>query len=218
MFCIKRTLTILFIVAFIQAFSQESLNEKLRTNNNADAAYMVSSDDGKTVNQKERLEDYSSQSKSETGNLTRESESEVLMEDKNAVQIEFLAPGTGAKFKRGKMIQLRWTGGRPDDEYALDLFNGRFHYRHIGELKNSGIYPWIIPVDVEPGKEYKFKLTNTEDFGEYAFSNTFIIKRKTSVAAWIVPGALVVGGGLFLIFYDNSPYELPDLPWPIDPN
>jgi len=62
----------------------------------------------------------------------------------------FLAPIADSKFKRGGAIQVRWTGGNPDDEYALDLFDGRFHYRHVGELKNSGTDPWIIPKDVKP--------------------------------------------------------------------
>jgi hypothetical protein len=134
-----------------------------------------------------------------------------------AEPIKFLGPRADAIYKKGKLIEIRWTGGNPDVEYALDLFDGRFHYRHIGELKNSGTYPWVIPKDIDPGKNYKFKLTNTDDFGEFAFSESFIVKRKVPLAVWFIPGALVVGGGIYLIATSGSD-ELPDLPAPIDPN
>jgi hypothetical protein len=115
------------------------------------------------------------------------------------------------------MIEVRWSGGNPDDEYALDLFDGKYHYRHIGELKNSGVYPWNIPKDVSPGKEYRFKLTNTNDFSEYSFGETFIIKRKVPILAWIIPGGLIITGVVTLLLQDDSSGELNDLPIPIDP-
>jgi len=137
--------------------------------------------------------------------------------DESTVDITFLAPISDSKYKRGNAIQIRWTGGNPEDEFALDLFDGRFHYRHVGELKNSGTYPWIIPKDVKPGKEYKFKLTNTNDFGEYAFSKSFIVKKKVPLAVWIVPGALIVGGAVYLLFFHGEG-EIQPLPAPIEPN
>ncbi len=68
--------------------------------------------------------------------------------------LEIFSPEANMEFKRGQVIEIRWSGGKPDDEYALDLYDGRHHYRHIGELKNSGVYPWIIPKDISPGKEF----------------------------------------------------------------
>ena len=131
--------------------------------------------------------------------------------------VEFFSPDTNMEFKRGQVIEIRWSGGKPDDEYALDLYDGRHHYRHIGELKNSGVYPWIVPKDVAPGKEYQFKLTNVNDFSEYSFGETFIIKRKVPIAAWIIPGGIIITGAVILLLQDGSTSELSDLPVPIDP-
>jgi len=217
MFFIKKTSTLLLIVAFTQAFSQEFNSEKFHSDDK-ESVISRNTDNVNQYNDKRDgfMETPSIQEGSSPSETTLEKGYSVTEEA--AVPIEFLGPSAFAKFKRGKVVEVRWTGGSPEDEYALDLFDGRFHYRHIGELKNSGIYPWIIPADVAPGKEYKFKLTNTEDFGEYAFSQTFIIKRKVPIVAWVVPGAIVVGGGLFLLIFIKPDPEIPDLPRPIEPN
>jgi len=210
MFLLKKALVFLMMIAFTQVFSQDLPLEKFQsTDNKSDEIQNTENRNG---------------SSDATGELVKENnqndfivESEDSDENEVTAEITFLAPIADSKYKRGSAIQIRWTGGGPEDEYALDLFDGRFHYRHVGELKNSGTYPWIIPKDVKPGKEYKFKLTNTNDFGESAFSKTFIVKRKVPVAVWIVPGALIVGGAVYMLFfYDNG--EIPDLPAPIEPN
>lgn len=136
---------------------------------------------------------------------------------KTSIALEIYAPEENMVFKRGDMIEVRWSGGNPNDEYALDLFDGKYHYRHIGELKNSGVYPWNIPKDVSPGKEYRFKLTNTNDFSEYSFGETFIIKRRVPILAWIIPGGVIITGVVILLLQDDSSDELNDLPIPIDP-
>ena len=131
--------------------------------------------------------------------------------------IEIFSPDTNMEFKRGEVIEIRWSGGKPDDEYALDLYDGRHHYRHIGELKNSGVYPWIIPKDVSHGKEYRFKLTNINDFSDFSFGETFIIKRKVPVVAWIIPGGIIVTGAVILLLQNDPSNGPSDLPIPIDP-
>lgn len=131
--------------------------------------------------------------------------------------LEIFSPEENMEFKRGQVIEIRWSGGKPDDEYALDLYNGRHHYRHIGELKNSGVYPWIIPKDISPGKEFKFKLTNINDFSDFSFGETFIIKRKVPVIAWIIPGGVIVTGAIILLLQKESSNEPNDLPVPINP-
>ncbi len=217
MFLLKKALALLMLIAFTQVFSQDISIEKAQTKVN-------NYDNYQRIDLKVQGTENRNGSHSTNGGLafvSKESDtSGVNTSDKNegTVEITFLAPIADSKFKRGSAIQVRWTGGNPDDEYALDLFDGRFHYRHIGELKNSGTYPWIIPKDVKPGKEYKFKLTNINDFGESAFSRTFIVKRKVPVAVWIVPGALVVGGAVYMLFFYGDDPEIPDLPAPINPN
>jgi hypothetical protein len=218
MFFLKQTTTILLIVAFTQAFSQDLNGKRLYSNDISDSDYLKSVVE-KQLEGNRNLTYVESTVLEEPFLLVRTTD---IPDEENdgavAEPVKFLAPVAEAVFKKGKMIEIRWTGGNPEDEFALDLFDGRFHYRHIGELKNSGTYPWIIPKDVEPGKQYKFKLTNTEDFGEYTFSESFIIKRKVPIGVWIIPGALVVGGAAYLLFRDNSSGELPDLPPPIEPN
>ena len=131
--------------------------------------------------------------------------------------VEIFSPETSMEFKRGQVIEIRWSGGKPDDEYALDLYDGRYHYRHIGELKNSGVYPWIIPKDVSHGNQYRFKLTNINDFSDFSFGETFIIKRKVPVVAWIIPGGIIVTGAVILLLQNDPSSGPSDLPIPIDP-
>lgn len=210
MFFIKKSLMLAMLIVFNQVFSQDILVEESQSTNNRSDEFLFSE------NQSESS-DYTGKSIQKSNQAEFNIESDAFDENEGTAEITFLAPIADSKYKRGNSIQVRWTGGNPDDEYALDLFDGRFHYRHLGELKNSGTYPWIIPMDVEPGKEYKFKLTNTNDFGEYAFSQTFIVKRRVPIAVWIVPGALVVGGAVYLIFFHGEE-GISDLPAPIEPN
>jgi hypothetical protein len=205
---LKKALTLLMMIVFSQVFPQDMLVEEFQSNNHESHEFSNAED-------QDRSSDISVGSMQ--GEMDLIIESDPSDENEGTADITFLAPIADSKFKRGGAIQVRWTGGNPDDEYALDLFDGRFHYRHVGELKNSGTYPWIIPKDVKPGKEYKFKLTNTDDFGEYAFSRTFVVKRKVPVAVWIVPGALIVGGAVYMIFFYGED-EMSDLPAPIEPN
>lgn len=214
MLFLKRILVAGFVSAFLQTNAQEIIQKDFETGKESIITYQETTEKGANVEMDFLVLNLKSGMEGVPGDG---SDLQFVGDEENAVPIEFLAPALNAKYKKGSMVQVRWSGGNPEDEYALDLFDGRFHYRHIGELKNSGTYPWIIPGDVEPGKEYKFKLTNTEDFGEFAFSNTFIIKRRVPVAAWIVPGALVVGGGILFLILHEPPAELPDLPRPIEP-
>lgn len=217
MFLLKKALALFMLIAFTQVFSQDISIKKAQTKVN-------NYDEYQRIDNEVQSSDIRSGSQSVNGDLVFVSNevdasagTDVSDKNEGTAEITFLAPIADSKFKRGSAIQVRWTGGNPNDEYSLDLFDGRFHYRHIGELKNSGTYPWIIPIDVKPGKEYKFKLTNTNDFGESTFSRTFIVKRKVPVAVWIVPGALVVGGAVYFLFFHGEPEE-PDLPAPIEPN
>lgn len=205
---LKKALTLLMLIVFSQVFSQDIPVEEFQSENPI-------SDEYRNNENQNRSSDISGEST--PGQMDLIIESDVSDENEGTADITFLAPIADSKFKRGNAIQVKWTGGNPDEEYALDLFDGRFHYRHVGELKNSGTYPWIIPKDVKPGKEYKFKLTNTNDFGEYAFSRTFVVKRKVPVAVWIVPGALIVGGAVYMLFFYGDE-GISDLPAPIEPN
>jgi hypothetical protein len=197
------------LIVFSQVFSQDILVEESQSIDYKSYEFLITENQNKSS-------DISGEFKKENHQMDFIIESDASDENEGTADITFLAPIADSKFKRGNAIQVRWTGGNPDDEYALDLFDGRFHYRHVGELKNSGTYPWIIPKDIKPGKEYKFKLTNTNDFGEYAFSRTFVVKRRVPVLVWIIPGALVVGGATYLLLSGEE--EEPDLPAPIEPN
>jgi len=218
MFFLKQTTTFLLIVAFTQAFSQEFNSEKFYSDDKENTEHLNFTDEYQMSDKREGLIQLDPLEPGVQDLLVMVSDTPDQDNDEVVAEpMKFLAPSAEAVYKRGAMVEVRWFGGNPEDEFALDLFDGRFHYRHIGELKNSGTYPWIIPKDVEPGKEYKFKLTNTDDFGEYTFSESFIIKRKVPTAAWLIPSAIVVGTGAYFLFKDNSSGKLSDLPTPIEP-
>ena len=141
---LKKDLTLLMLIVFSQVFSQDILVGESQSENYVSDAFPNSENQN-------RSSDISVGSIE--GEMDLIIEFDASDENEGTADITFLAPIADSKFKRGGAIQVRWTGGNPDDEYSLDLFDGRFHYRHVGELKNTGTSPWIIPKDVKPGKE-----------------------------------------------------------------
>ena len=77
-----------------------------------------------------------------------------------------------------------------------------------------GHYKLTLPKDVKPGKDYRFRISDTKNKDEVVYTGTFIVKRKTPLIVKILPvvavgvGVVLLGGG------DDGPSNIPNPPDP----
>lgn len=107
----------------------------------------------------------------------------------------FEAYGT---IKRGKPYDFTWAGGRGDNVLNFELYQEDKRVKVFEERANVGNTALIIPNDVKPGKNYRFRISDVRNMDEVVYSGTFNVKRKvplvfklgTAFAAGVVVGVL----------------------------
>lgn len=111
----------------------------------------------------------------------------------------FEAYGT---LKRGKAYNFTWAGGRGDNVLKFELYQGDTRVFTFEERPNVGNTALVIPTDVRPGKNYRFRVSDVRNIDEIVYSGTFNVKRKVPLAikaglAFIVGGAVgfIAGSG-----------------------
>ena len=146
------------------------------------------------------------------GDLVIEVRGEAGVVSSSVRPLSFLSP-SGGGVKRGKMMNISWSGGSPSENVELNLIKDGAVAQKISDQNNNGVYSWQVPKGTKTGT-YQLKLTGGAS-GEVTSSN-FKIKPKVSLLLKILPAA-VVGTIVFLTLTD--PYqETTDLPTPPDPN
>ncbi|MEP0984564.1 hypothetical protein [Ekhidna sp.] len=105
----------------------------------------------------------------------------IKVEIKGQVYVPFIeldGVEEGMILKRGKITDIRWTGGRGDNILNVDLYQGDKLVRGLGELPNTGDAMLKIPNNIPPGKNYRYKISDERNRDEVVFSPTFEVKRK----------------------------------------
>ncbi len=136
--------------------------------------------------------------------------------------MRFTAPQKNALHKRGKSYKLTWMGAVANENLQLELYNDTTRVLEIGRTQNKGNLEWELPLNIAPGKTYKYKISSVEKPGNFAYSNTFIVKRKTPTWVKVVPAAGILAGVIYYIISrdgdtPSSPAEETDLPLPPNP-
>lgn len=136
--------------------------------------------------------------------------------------IRFTAPQRNSLHKRGKSYKITWLGAIANENLQLELFNDTARVFEINRTNNQGGLEWEIPLNMEPGKSYKYKISSVNNPDNFAFSNTFIIKRKTPTWVKMLPLTAVVSGIVYYIIANSGPDpvtsdEEKDLPLPPNP-
>jgi len=147
--------------------------------------------------------------------LGEDFDGEVALELKGSIYIPFISMDGFEDyklFKRGKPYDLIWSGGRGDNILNFELYQGDTKVKVFEERPNVGNTLLVIPTDVKPGKNYRFKISDTRNRDEVVFTSTFIIKRKIPLALKLGLGFAV--GGIVGYLIGSSDSSEPDIPEP----
>jgi hypothetical protein len=103
--------------------------------------------------------------------------------------------------KRGKPYQLTWSGGTQQNILNFDLYKGDKKVSTFTNIANVGNYKLTLPTDTKPGKDYRFKISDTKNKDEVVYTGSFAVKRKTPLLLKVLPVlalgylAATLGGG-----------------------
>lgn len=115
-----------------------------------------------------------------------------------------LTPLSNNVYKRGKPLDLTWTGGTAGDKLTIVLYKDDVVIQQVvNKLDNKHNYAWSIPSNTKTGKDYTLKVYNPDKPGESATTQTFSIKPKVSVVIKVLP--LLAIGAVFLIPHSSTP-------------
>ena len=120
----------------------------------------------------------------------------------------------GSKFKRGKVYDISWRFGSEITPIKIELYRGSSKVLDLIPQTEENTYNWEVPKALDLADGYYLRATAD---GREAKSKPFTISRKVPLAAFIIPGAILVGGVTYLIISAGSDTgsEIPD---PILPN
>ena len=82
---------------------------------------------------------------------------------KSALGITVVSPNGGENWTRGTTHMINWTStGSPGAYVKIELMKaGVWKSTIISSTLNDGSNPWLIPVTLTPGNDYKIKITST---------------------------------------------------------
>lgn len=103
--------------------------------------------------------------------------------------LSFLSPA-GSGVKRGKTLNVSWTGGSPSENVELNLIKDGVVKEKLSSQNNNGVYFWQVPKGTKTGT-YQLKLSGNTS-GE-ATSSNFKVKPKVSLLLKVLPVIAVVG-------------------------
>ncbi|QOI98429.1 MAG: hypothetical protein HRU69_13415 [Flammeovirgaceae bacterium] len=115
--------------------------------------------------------------------------------------------------KRGKPYQLTWSGGTQQNILNFDLYKGDKKVTTFSNIANVGNYKLTLPTDTKPGKDYRFKISDTKNKDEVVYTGNFAVKRKTPLLLKVLP-VLASGYLVVLLSGDDGKKKIPD---PIKP-
>ena len=116
--------------------------------------------------------------------------------------------------KRGKPYDVTWTGGNSQNILNFDLYKGDKKITTIPNVANVGRHKITLPTSVKPGKNYRFKISDTKNKDEVVYTGNFTVKRKVPLLIKVLP-VLGVGALVYLLTGGNKgPDNIPD---PVNP-
>lgn len=95
-------------------------------------------------------------------------------------------------YKRGKRYGISWKPGNTNPIH-IELYKGA--ERMAGELNhpNNGAYTLSIPAKIEPGKDYRIKISDSKKPDDVVYTDYFSVKQRIPLAFKIGGGAIVAG-------------------------
>ena len=85
---------------------------------------------------------------------------DVRLEKVSAITI--VSPNGGENWTRGTTRTISWTStGSPGAYVKIELLKGGKSTLIISSTPNDGSHPWLIPITLAPGNDYKVRITST---------------------------------------------------------
>jgi len=131
--------------------------------------------------------------------------------------MSFANPVSGATVKRGKTMNISWTGGAKGEQVNLQLMQEGSSKQELGKHSNTGQYEWTVPRGTAKG-EYQLFISSSSGS---TMSMPFKVKPKTGAFIKIFPVVLVGAVVYFLTSGgggENPPPADNKLPVAPDPN
>lgn len=128
-----------------------------------------------------------------TGNLSLEIRGRVFV-----VFVKLKDFDATKTYKRGKRYGISWKPGNTNPIH-IELYKGS--ERMIGELNhpNSGAYTLSLPSRIEPGKDYRLKISDSKKPDDVVYTDYFAVKQRVPLVAKIAAAGIVVGGLTYLV-------------------
>jgi hypothetical protein len=94
-----------------------------------------------------------------------------------------------ASVKRGKTMQIGWSGGAPGETVKLELVKDNVPQQTLMNGKNNGTYSWTVPDNQKTGT-FQLKITGPAGSGT---SPDFSIKHKVPTVVKVLPVVIIAG-------------------------
>lgn len=115
--------------------------------------------------------------------------------------------------KRGVPFPVTWSGGQARNLITFDLYQGDTRTNWSKPVTNSGSSEFVITNDIKPGKNYRFRISDSKNKEDVVYSSTFVVKRKVPLIYKVIPIA-VIGGVIYYLQTDETNNEIPGAPCP----
>jgi hypothetical protein len=101
-------------------------------------------------------------------------------------------------FKRGRNYNLTWSGGSEQNVLNFDLYRGDRKIFSFPNIGNAGHHSFKFPTHVKPGKNYRFRISDSKNKDEVVYTDVFKIKRRVPLAIKAVP-ILALGSVVYMV-------------------
>jgi hypothetical protein len=113
-------------------------------------------------------------------------------------------------FKRKREYNITWGGGTPQNILNFDLYHGDKKVHTFPNIANVGHYSMILPVHIQPGKGFRFRISDAKNKDEVVYSGEFKVKRKVPLLLKAIPIAMIGGGIYYLVTMKKENDDLGD--------
>jgi hypothetical protein len=122
----------------------------------------------------------------------------------------------GREFKRGSKYDFVWSGGRGDNILNFELYKGENLVSSFEKRPNTGKTSLDFPAMINPGENYRLKVSDTKNRDDVIMTEEFKVKRKFPLSLQLAAGA-VFGAGIVILVQSLIPepeFQIGDPPAP----
>jgi hypothetical protein len=106
----------------------------------------------------------------------REQPESLVQPPDEAGEIIITSPVHGSIWKKGDVIKIKWIAPTIENIKIQLYRKSTYKLTIAGNIKNNGIYEWVIPDDIAFSNHYLFKVSNQKKSSVYNYSGRFAIQ------------------------------------------